>query len=118
MEEQQQQHPEEAAPPPQPPALPTGYRSDSLRVLRDGMGGEAFTTGWKFVTLWIGGNDMCSRATSAQEFGNSIEAALDFLQEDMPRTFVNLVTAVDVGNRDANSGGPGGPSGPLGLSIA
>merc|ERR1711871_152634 len=26
-----------------------------------------------------------------------IEAALDFLQEDMPRTFVNLVTAVDVG---------------------
>lgn len=74
-----------------------GQARNLVDSIRDALSSEAFLSDWKFVTLWIGGNDMCSRATSSTEFGDSIESALDFLQENLPRTFVNLVTAVDVG---------------------
>lgn len=52
----------------------------------------------KLVTVWIGGNDICSRGTSAQEYRDEIELALDYLQVNMPKVFVNLVTMVDVGS--------------------
>ena len=62
------------------------------------MGPDAFREEWKLVTVWIGGNDICSRGTSAQEYIEGIEAALDYMQETVPRLFVNLVTMVDVGS--------------------
>jgi phospholipase B1, membrane-associated len=65
--------------------------------MESAMGAEAFANEWKLVTVWIGGNDICSRGTSQEEYVAGIEAALDFLQARMPRVFVNLVTIVDVG---------------------
>ncbi len=65
--------------------------------MESAMGTEAFANEWKLVTIWIGGNDICSRGTSELEYLEGIEAALDFLQARMPRVFVNLVTMVDVG---------------------
>lgn len=59
---------------------------------------EEFQESWKLVTIWIGGNDICSAGTSAANYVSGIETALDMIQESLPRTFVNLVTMVDVGS--------------------
>ncbi len=73
--------------------------------MESAMGAEAFANEWKLVTIWIGGNDICSRGTSEREYIDGIEAALDFLQARMPRVFVNLVTMVDVGKLYDITGG-------------
>ena len=57
---------------------------------------------WKMVTVFIGGNDLCAVCTdattySAAKYAANLEAALDVLQANLPRTFVNLVGVVDVG---------------------
>lgn len=74
-----------------------GQATTMVRNMQASLSAQEFSQDWKFVTLWIGGNDMCSRATSAAEYASGIEAALDYLQANLPRTFVNLVTMVDVG---------------------
>lgn len=56
---------------------------------------------WKIVTLMIGGNDICDycndpRVYSVSNYTNNIEAALDVLYEELPRTFVNLVPYLDI----------------------
>ena len=35
---------------------------------------------WKVVSIWIGGNDICSRATPTEEYARSIANALEYLQ--------------------------------------
>lgn len=74
-----------------------GQARTLVENMESAMGAEAFVNEWKLVTIWIGGNDICSRGTSEREYIDGIEAALDFLQINMPRVFVNLVTMVDVG---------------------
>jgi hypothetical protein len=44
--------------------------------MESAMGAEAFANEWKLVTVWIGGNDICSRGTSQEEYVAGIEAAL------------------------------------------
>ena len=57
---------------------------------------------WKMVTIFIGGNDLCAVCTdattySAAKYSDNLEAALDVLQANLPRTFVSVVGVVDVG---------------------
>jgi len=56
---------------------------------------------WKMVTLLIGGNDLCQYCNnvtrySPENYVSHIRAALDILHQELPRTFVNLVTLFDV----------------------
>ena len=56
---------------------------------------------WKLLTIFIGYNDLCKYSChSHSSFVNSsvdnIRAALDYLQEHLPRTFVNLVSPADI----------------------
>ncbi|XP_072392586.1 phospholipase B1, membrane-associated-like [Diabrotica undecimpunctata] len=57
---------------------------------------------WKMITLFFGANDLCSaqcynkEAASASSHAKKLARALDYLQENLPRTFVNLVPVLDV----------------------
>uniref|UniRef100_A0A8B9DEE5 Phospholipase B1, membrane-associated n=1 Tax=Anser cygnoides TaxID=8845 RepID=A0A8B9DEE5_ANSCY len=58
-------------------------------------------TDWKLVTLFIGGNDLCAFCEdpirySPENFTYNIQIALDMLHEEVPRTFVNLVTVLSI----------------------
>eukprot|EP00731_Ephydatia_muelleri_P027768 Em0019g641a len=58
-------------------------------------------TDWKVITLWIGGNDLCDYCSdtnfySASNYAKNIEAVLDVLKANLPRTYVNLVEILDV----------------------
>lgn len=60
-----------------------------------------YQTDWKVVTLWIGGNDLCAVCKGNErheptKYVGYIEEALDYLQAEMPRTFVNLVYMLEV----------------------
>ncbi|RNA24384.1 phospholipase membrane-associated-like [Brachionus plicatilis] len=62
--------------------------------------GINFSQGWKLVTMFVGGNDLCkacrdSKYTAANYMKN-IRAALDYLKANLPRTLVNLVVSLDV----------------------
>ena len=63
---------------------------------------KSFDDDWKLVTLWIGGNDLCAACEADDErdfpapHTKSIEAALDYLQANVPRLFVNVVLVIDV----------------------
>jgi phospholipase B1 len=74
-----------------------GQAQTLVSSMQTSMGPEAYREDWKLVTVWIGGNDICSRATSAEEYIDEVEASLDYLLANMPKVFANLVTAVDVG---------------------
>ncbi|XP_014448628.1 phospholipase B1, membrane-associated [Tupaia chinensis] len=55
-----------------------------------------FRNDWKIITVFIGGNDLCNFCTnkgtySAENYSEAIKNALDFLQREIPRVFVNLV---------------------------
>ena len=69
-----------------------------------------FENDWKLVTLFIGGNDICSYCKdknlhSAQQYINDIQAGLDILYNELPRTFVNLVSVLDAGQvKNLNQG--------------
>ncbi|KAJ1522721.1 hypothetical protein ONE63_001881 [Megalurothrips usitatus] len=60
-----------------------------------------FHKDWKMVTMLFGANDICSaqcydrEGTSAIQHGRKLRAALDYLHQHMPRTFVNLVPVID-----------------------
>lgn len=56
---------------------------------------------WKMITLFIGGNDLCDYCKNKtlftpQNYINYIQTALDILHQNLPRTFVNLVTVLRV----------------------
>lgn len=56
---------------------------------------------WKMVTLFIGGNDLCAVCKKPDFYSPAnyvayIREALDILQAELPRTFVNLVQVVNV----------------------
>ncbi|XP_066303633.1 phospholipase B1, membrane-associated-like [Branchiostoma lanceolatum] len=60
-----------------------------------------FDHDWKVVTLLIGGNDLCDycedkERRSPEKYVENIQAALDILHQELPRTFVNVVTVMDV----------------------
>ncbi|XP_060710482.1 phospholipase B1, membrane-associated-like [Hemiscyllium ocellatum] len=60
-----------------------------------------FREDWKIITLFIGGNDLCECCKdpskySPENFTNSIQTALDFLHNEVPRAFVNLVTVLNI----------------------
>ncbi|XP_012550146.1 phospholipase B1, membrane-associated-like [Bombyx mandarina] len=57
---------------------------------------------WKMITMFIGANDICSAACinpvswSPAAHARKLANALDYLQEKLPRTIVNLVPVLDV----------------------
>ncbi|XP_066450548.1 phospholipase B1, membrane-associated [Eleutherodactylus coqui] len=56
---------------------------------------------WKLLTIFIGGNDLCDICKdpdyySPEQFVYRIKQALDYLQQEVPRMFVNLVTILDI----------------------
>uniref|UniRef100_A0A670HQP5 Phospholipase B1, membrane-associated n=1 Tax=Podarcis muralis TaxID=64176 RepID=A0A670HQP5_PODMU len=60
-----------------------------------------FQEDWKLVTIFIGGNDLCDHCKdpvlySAENFVSNIQAALDILHKEVPRTFVNLVSILHI----------------------
>ncbi|XP_073412440.1 phospholipase B1, membrane-associated [Dendrobates tinctorius] len=59
------------------------------------------TEDWKLLTIFIGGNDLCGICKNPpyhtpENFVLRIKQALDYLQEEVPRMFVNLVTMLDI----------------------
>ncbi|XP_073985770.1 phospholipase B1, membrane-associated-like [Rhodnius prolixus] len=61
-----------------------------------------FENDWKMVTLFFGANDLCSgQCYKKEQFTPAAHAyklmkALDYLDENLPRTLVNLVPVLDV----------------------
>ena len=60
-----------------------------------------FENDWKMITLFIGGNDLCdyckdTELHSPDRYIADIRDALDILYNNLPRTFVNLVTVLRV----------------------
>ncbi|XP_053315060.1 phospholipase B1, membrane-associated [Spea bombifrons] len=56
---------------------------------------------WKLLTIFIGGNDLCAICNSPidhspEKFVEHLEETLDYLQKEVPRMFVNLVTILDI----------------------
>ncbi|XP_070577367.1 phospholipase B1, membrane-associated-like [Ptychodera flava] len=63
--------------------------------------GNEYVYDWKMVTLFVGGNDLCdwvnaTKGIQPEEYKGNIKEALDLLEREMPRTFVNLVQAPNV----------------------
>ncbi|XP_061098603.1 phospholipase B1, membrane-associated [Conger conger] len=60
-----------------------------------------FENDWKVITLFIGGNDLCSHCKntvfySAENFVYHIQQALDIFHNEVPRTLVNLVETLHI----------------------
>lgn len=60
-----------------------------------------FENDWKLINLFIGGNDVCDQCKDKERFSpdnyeKHIRTALDYLYENVPRAFVNLVELMDV----------------------
>ncbi|XP_022919287.1 phospholipase B1, membrane-associated-like [Onthophagus taurus] len=61
-----------------------------------------FQNDWKMITVFFGANDLCSaqcydkEKASPLNHGLKLMKALDYLQENLPRTFVNLIPVLDV----------------------
>ncbi|XP_032071945.1 phospholipase B1, membrane-associated [Thamnophis elegans] len=60
-----------------------------------------FQEDWKIITLFIGGNDLCdycndSIKSSPEYYIMNIQSALDLLHKEVPHTFVNLVSLLNV----------------------
>ncbi|OCT77503.1 hypothetical protein XELAEV_18028595mg, partial [Xenopus laevis] len=56
---------------------------------------------WKLLTIFIGGNDLCGICNnpiyySPENYIYRIQEALDYLQAEVPRLFVNLVIIMDI----------------------
>jgi len=65
---------------------------------------------WKLVTIFIGGNNLCDFCTdgdrnSPDSYQKDLEATLDSIQSQFPRTFVNLISPPDVTLLNEVSGG-------------
>ncbi|GFR84323.1 phospholipase B1, membrane-associated [Elysia marginata] len=59
-----------------------------------------FENDWKVITIFIGGNDVCraclTRKLTAENFAANLKDSLDMLQDNVPRTFVNVVELMKV----------------------
>ncbi|KAL4237742.1 hypothetical protein ACF0H5_002454 [Mactra antiquata] len=60
-----------------------------------------FDEDWKVITLFIGGNDLCSfcddeEKYKAENYVANIREGLDYLHANVPRAFVNLVEILDI----------------------
>jgi len=62
-----------------------------------------FNLDWKVLTVWIGSNNLCDVCSSqnpnnGDNFQNEVYAALNYIQANVPRVFVNLVANLDISN--------------------
>jgi len=60
-----------------------------------------FNNYWKLVTIWIGSNNLCDFCNNqvtngAAAFEASLDTALTYLKNNLPRTFVNLVANLEI----------------------
>uniref|UniRef100_A0A1I8ITW1 Phospholipase B1, membrane-associated n=1 Tax=Macrostomum lignano TaxID=282301 RepID=A0A1I8ITW1_9PLAT len=60
-----------------------------------------FNNDWKLITLFVGGNDICDYCKDKEMFSpenyiRHIRNALDYLHDNVPRAFVNVVEVLDV----------------------
>jgi len=60
-----------------------------------------FQQGWKVMTLFVGGNDLCAWCNDNQAYGsvnyyNKVIEALTVIKNNIPRVLVNLVPTIDV----------------------
>ncbi|XP_046878071.1 phospholipase B1, membrane-associated-like [Hypomesus transpacificus] len=60
-----------------------------------------FQSDWKIITVFIGGNDLCTYCQnslfySVENFLRHIQEALDYLHKEVPRAIVNLVEPIDI----------------------
>lgn len=84
------------------PGGKANHMYDQAVRLIDAMKGDDrinYAEDWKFLTMFVGGNDLCascSRNQSAEFWYYSFERALLKLKEEMPRAVVNLVSMFDV----------------------
>ncbi|XP_056640507.1 phospholipase B1, membrane-associated-like [Diorhabda sublineata] len=89
-------------------AFPVAADADALRQakilvkkIRDNPDMD-INNNWKMVTIFFGANDLCSaqcydkEAATAASHVRKLERALDYLQNNLPRTFVNLIPVLDV----------------------
>lgn len=91
-------------------AFPVAADADALRqakILVKKMKNDAkinIINDWKMITLFFGANDICSaqcynkEAASASSHIAKLAMALDYLQDHLPRTFVNLVPVLGKNN--------------------
>jgi phospholipase B1 len=69
-----------------------------------------FQEDWKLVTLFIGGNDLCLMCEkpdyfSPENYVKNVRDALDYLHENLPRAFVNVVQVINITHiRETNRG--------------
>ena len=78
----------------------SGNMLGQAQALRDWMIEDPkvdFANDWKLVSLWIGGNDLCSFGTTPAQYERDLEDALQFLGTNFQRIFVNLIQVIDVG---------------------
>jgi phospholipase B1 len=69
--------------------------------MKKALGDSKFSSDWKLVTFFIGGNDLCAYCKdtnlySPTAYRNNVKQALDILHANMPRTLVNFVTVLNV----------------------
>ncbi|XP_068085076.1 phospholipase B1, membrane-associated-like isoform X1 [Anabrus simplex] len=61
-----------------------------------------FQQDWKVITIFFGANNLCSvqcynkERSTAEKHKRRLQLALDYLHENLPRTFVNLIPVLDV----------------------
>jgi len=77
---------------------------EQARMLIDRMRADSnvdYFNDWKLVTLFIGGNDLCTYCTdyefySPEQHRTFIQTALDMLHDEMPRALVNILPIFDM----------------------
>ncbi|XP_054910123.1 phospholipase B1, membrane-associated-like isoform X2 [Poeciliopsis prolifica] len=60
-----------------------------------------FESDWKLITIFIGGNDLCSYCQnsllySVENYVGFLKESLDYLQKEVPRVLVNLVESLHI----------------------
>ncbi|XP_078734934.1 phospholipase B1, membrane-associated-like [Lampetra fluviatilis] len=58
-----------------------------------------FQNDWKLLTLFIGGNDLCDSCKgghSQEDYVGNIAATIDYIEQHVPRVFMNLVQVMRV----------------------
>lgn len=64
---------------------------------------------WKMITVFFGANDLCSGQcfdmleASPISHANKLMVALDYMQDNLPRTFVNLIPVLGKNYNEAQS---------------
>lgn len=73
-----------------------------VQRMREQLTAEQFQQSWKLVTIFIGNNDVCDFCESKFQgkispalYRQRMQESLDYLHENLPKTFVNLVTLLD-----------------------